>query len=107
MRRVYLRIWAYDVPAHRTDAFVAAYGPEGDWAQLFRRSGEYVGTELFRDVESAQLFITVDRWRHEGAWKSFLVQHGEDYAALGSQLEGVGGGGRPLLEGPSRSGPEG
>jgi hypothetical protein len=39
-------LWRYRVkPEHRGD-FERAYGPDGDWANLFRRHPGYLGTEL-------------------------------------------------------------
>ena len=42
-------VFSYEV----SDAaeFERVYGPEGDWAEFFRRGRGYVGTELLRDIE--------------------------------------------------------
>jgi heme-degrading monooxygenase HmoA len=96
---VYVRVWEYDVPPTNTDAFVAAYDGDGDWAQLFKLSPAYLGTDLFRSVDGTNHFVTVDRWSDEIGWQAFLEQRRDDYAALGSRLAGLASGGRAVLEG--------
>jgi len=79
----YLIVWTYDVaPAHRA-AFRAAYGPDGDWALLFKRSAGFVGVELYQDGER---FITLDRWSSKSAFDAFQAAHGGEYAALDVKL---------------------
>ena len=44
----YVRTWRFRTAAGRQDEFEKAYGPDGDWAQLFHRGDGYLGTELVR-----------------------------------------------------------
>ncbi len=97
---MFLRIWEYEVSADRADAFIAAYGADGDWTALFRRSAGYTGTELYRDIDAEHRFLTVDRWTDEHGWRVFLDRFRTDYEALDARLDGLADGGRPLLEGP-------
>jgi heme-degrading monooxygenase HmoA len=61
------------------DAFEAAYGPEGEWAQFFREGRGYIGTELLRDVEEPDRYLVVDRWESADAYNAFLAEHGAEY----------------------------
>lgn len=96
---MYVRVWQYEVPAEQVEAFVAAYGADGDWAQLFRRASGYAGTDLFRDTDSRDRFLTVDRWDSETAWDAFLAQRGTEYGRLADDLAGLTTANRPVLEG--------
>jgi heme-degrading monooxygenase HmoA len=96
---MYLRIWEYDVTADHVDDFIAAYGADGDWAQLFRHGTGYLGTELFRDTDDDSRFVTVDRWADEQAWRAFLEERGETYAGLDARLVHLSASQRSLLEG--------
>ncbi|MGY1607957.1 MULTISPECIES: antibiotic biosynthesis monooxygenase family protein [unclassified Geodermatophilus] len=96
---MYLRIWQFDVLPAAVDRFVAAYGPDGDWARLFARAEGYAGTELFRSAEGGTRFVTVDRWRDEPAWAAFLEREGEDYRALDERLAALTVAELPLCEG--------
>jgi heme-degrading monooxygenase HmoA len=61
------------------DAFEAAYGPEGDWAQFFRQGAGFVGTELLRDLEEPDRYLVVDRWESAEAYNAFLAEHNDEY----------------------------
>ena len=99
MAAMYLRVWEYEVPADHVDAFLAAYGPDGDWARFFRGGPGYLGTGLFRDTEGGGHFLTVDRWVDQATWFRFLDGSRQAYEALDLRLEGLAATGRPLLEG--------
>lgn len=80
-------MWEFDVPAEHTAAFIAAYGPAGEWARLFRRATGYRGSELYRDRAHPGRFVTVDFWMNPGHWHSFHEVFGEEYAALDRACE--------------------
>lgn len=60
-------------------AFERAYGPDGDWAQFFRRGHGFVGTELLRDLEEPGRYLVVDRWESADAYNAFLAEHRDEY----------------------------
>src|SRR3954453_4667863 len=51
MAHVYIRVWEYRIDAEHVEAFLAAYGSDGEWARLFQRGPGYVGTELYRSTD--------------------------------------------------------
>ncbi len=83
----FITIWEFTVPAEHAAAFVAAYGPAGTWAQLFRKSAGYRGTDLFRDRANPERYVTVDFWTSPQAWEAFKAEFGEEYAALDRACE--------------------
>jgi len=86
---MFVRVWEYAVlPAH-VEEFERAYGGEGAWAQLFSRSDGFVGTELFRSVETPARYVTVDRFASEAAWHDFRRDHGADYERLDVECAGL------------------
>ena len=76
------RVWQYDVRPGAEAAFLAAYGAEGSWARLFSASDGYVGTELFRSLETPGRYLTVDRFLDHPAWRRFLADQGGAYRRL-------------------------
>ena len=50
----YIVVWEFQVKKECQAEFVAAYGPDGDWARLFRRSPEFLGVELLGSVGTQQ-----------------------------------------------------
>lgn len=102
MPAVYIRVWEYHVPTDSMPAFLDAYGAAGDWAQLFRRGTGYLGTQLYRDTDTADHFITVDRWTDESAWRNFLDAWADEYSTLDAALAGLGAIERALIETAAR-----
>ena len=81
---------AYHSPARapgRLKDFEREYGPAGKWTEFFRRSPEYVGTELFRSIESPNRFITLDTWRTRSGYEAFRKSNAEEYAKLDKWCE--------------------
>ena len=85
--RRYVYIWAFKVAPEHEQAFLAAYGPAGDWSTLFRKSAGYLETLLLQDQAAPGRYVTVDRWSSERAHDAFVAEFGADYAALDRSLE--------------------
>jgi heme-degrading monooxygenase HmoA len=79
----YVIVWTYDVPPNAIDDFIAAYGPDGAWAQLFAKGAGFLETELYRDSER---FLTIDRWQSEDAFTAFQASFAAHYQALDAKL---------------------
>ena len=47
---MFVVVWQFEIAEDKVAGFEAAYGPEGAWAQLFRTSPDYLGTELLQDT---------------------------------------------------------
>ncbi|MDE3200264.1 MAG: hypothetical protein KGN79_05020 [Acidobacteriota bacterium] len=79
---MFVVVWQFEVAEENVAAFEAAYGPEGSWAQLFRSSSEYRGTELLRDAYIPGAYLTIDRWTNEDSFRTFRRDHDADYESL-------------------------
>jgi heme-degrading monooxygenase HmoA len=79
---MFIVVWQFEVSEADVPAFEAAYGADGSWAQLFRSSPEYRGTELLRDAYIPGGYLTVDRWTSEEAFRAFRRDHDADYEKL-------------------------
>ena len=79
-------IWRYEVEEEARAAFEATYAPTGAWAQLFARSGGFRGTELFRADDGS--YLSLDVWRSQEDFDTFMAEHGADYQALDRSTEG-------------------
>ncbi len=62
-------------------------------------SAGFLGTDLHRDAVRASRFLTIDRWRNEEDWRSFLHAFGPAYESLDARLEGLAVAERSLSEG--------
>lgn len=82
-------IWMYDVRDGCEWDFEALYGPDGAWVRLFRKSADYLGTDLLHDRKVTRRYVTVDRWESEQAHREFVTAHKQEFSALdrkGEQL---------------------
>jgi len=81
---VYLIIWEFEPEPARVAEFEAAYGSQGDWARLFGRSPEYLGTELLRDTGRPSRYLTIDRWASTEGFDEFRGRFNREYNQLDS-----------------------
>ncbi|MGO8760144.1 MAG: antibiotic biosynthesis monooxygenase family protein [Terracidiphilus sp.] len=79
---MFVVVWQFEIAEEKVADFEAAYGPEGAWAQLFRTSPDYRGTELLRDAYVPLSYLTIDRWTSEEAFRAFRKEHDADYEVL-------------------------
>jgi len=78
----YVTIWQYDICPSLRAAFEQAYGSNGEWATLFRRSSDYIRTDLLRDPLQSNRYLTLDYWQTHAAWVTFQTEYQREYAAL-------------------------
>lgn len=79
---MYLIIWEFQVKADRESEFASAFSEQGDWAQLFRNSLGYIGTELLHDQIHKGRYLTIDRWTSKDAYDTFRLAWDAEYKAL-------------------------
>ena len=79
---MFVVVWQFEIAEGKISAFETAYGPDGNWAQLFRSSPDYLGTELLRDAYVQGSYLTVDRWASEQAFRNFRKENDAAYEAL-------------------------
>jgi heme-degrading monooxygenase HmoA len=80
-------IWRFRVPAASVEAFEHAYGPAGDWAELFARAPGYLGTELLKLDGEDGTYLTIDRWNTEAEFDATRKILEREYAALDRRCE--------------------
>jgi heme-degrading monooxygenase HmoA len=79
---MFVVVWQFEIAEEKIAAFEAAYGPEGAWAQLFRNSASYLGTELLHDAYVAGSYLTIDRWASEDDFRAFRRDHDAEYETI-------------------------
>jgi len=85
----YRLLWQFETDPERREAFEAAYGPDGPWADLFRRAAGFLGTELFRETAGSCRYVTIDRWTSRAAYDAFRLLHAAAYTALDARCEAL------------------
>jgi hypothetical protein len=85
----FIVVWEYQVKPEFVVEFVSAYGADGDWARLFRRSPEFVGVDLLASTENYGRFYTFDRWASSGGRDEFLAVQATAYDVLDRRLSSL------------------
>ncbi|HEX9800888.1 MAG TPA: antibiotic biosynthesis monooxygenase [Thermoanaerobaculia bacterium] len=80
-------LFEFRVRAGAEARFEAAYGADGPWVALFRRSPEYLGTELGRDTADARRYLTIDRWTSRAACLDFRERVRAEFDAIDRECE--------------------
>ena len=84
---MFLVLWEFEVKSGCREGFQFAYGPSGDWAQLFATDPNFVETHLLQDSSSSNKFLTLDVWQSRRAYESFKKSHQAAYAAIDKNCE--------------------
>ena len=83
----YMYAWEFLAAPGKIAEFKRAYGPEGDWVQLFRRATGYVRSELYHDKANPQRFVTLDYWESEAACNEFRRRYSDEFEDLDVRCE--------------------
>ena len=86
---MFVTLWEFEVKPGSEELFERAYGPEGEWVQLFRRDGRYRGTRLLLDVGAPRVYLTMDEWESREAYEEFRKVHAAEYSELDRKCEGM------------------
>ena len=85
----HVRVWEFRVHPRFRKKFERIYGPEGDWARLFKKGKGFLRTELLRDEETRGRYLTVDYWSSRKAYDVFRSQIEQEFTALDRQCESL------------------
>jgi heme-degrading monooxygenase HmoA len=84
---MYVVLWRFRPLVGRESEFERAYGPSGQWAQLFGRGDGYLGTELLRRFDDPGEYLALDRWASRAAYEAFRARWSDEYRRLDHWLE--------------------
>ena len=86
---MFVMVWEFIAKAGREADFEQVYGPRGDWARFFSKAEGYVRTELHRDTQQANRYLTLDFWVSEAAYQAFRTEHAQEYQAIDRRCEAL------------------
>jgi heme-degrading monooxygenase HmoA len=86
---MFVIIWSFQPRLEKVCDFEASYEVDGVWARLFRKSPDYLGTELLRTDDGQGRYLTIDRWRSREAFEAFRAQHDDEYQAVDGTCESL------------------
>jgi heme-degrading monooxygenase HmoA len=84
---MFVILWEFEVKPGSEGRFERVYGPKGQWVQLFRRDPHFRGTQLRRDPARPLVYLTIDFWDSETAYKTFQAKNRASYQQLDRKFE--------------------
>ena len=75
-------VWEFRVRAGKGREFEKIYGPDGVWAEFFRRGKGYIRTELMRDLKTPRRYLTIDVWTSREVYLRFKRKNRIEYQAI-------------------------
>ncbi len=79
---VFVYIWSYIVKEMLISEFKHNYGPSGEWVKFFKRSPNYLKTELLIDQNNPFRLITIDYWISQESYFQFINNFREEYNSI-------------------------
>ena len=86
---MFVALWEYEVKLGDKERFEKAYGPDGEWARLFRSDSDYLEIRLMRDAFRPAMYLTLDFWDSREAYEKFLAKHRAEYSAVDEATESL------------------
>jgi heme-degrading monooxygenase HmoA len=86
---MFVALWEFEVKPGGEERFERVYGPNGDWAKLFRSDSNYQETRLLRDATRAAMYLTLDFWNSRQAYERFMESHAAEYKKLDAAGESL------------------
>jgi heme-degrading monooxygenase HmoA len=83
----FLVIWQFRVRPGMQSTFESIYGPQGEWARLFRTGDGYLRTEFIRSQSDPDAYLTLDFWKTEEAYDRFRLAHSAAYKEIDARCE--------------------
>ena len=80
-------LWRVRAVPGREAEVEAAFGDDGVWVRIFRTAKGFLGSELMRGTDG--VYLTIDRWLSEDAYREFREARADAYAATDSLCEAL------------------
>lgn len=75
-----VNIWRFRVKVGHEDDFLKIN--THDWPDLFRKSSNYLGTEICRNIDDPHVYITRDEWTSKSSFDIFYNENRVDFDEL-------------------------
>jgi len=86
---MFIIIWEFTVKPDQINVFEQAYGPQGEWAALFKQYPGFIKTELLKDAIVSGRYLTCDYWETEQDYQAFKNAQNGDYIILDKGFESL------------------
>jgi heme-degrading monooxygenase HmoA len=82
-------IWEFVAREGKTSDFEKHYSEDGSWSKLFQKQLGFEGTQLLRDIENPNRYVTIDRWASFEAHVAMRGRFAKEYEQLDRECESL------------------
>ena len=86
---MFVVIWKFEVNENLQQEFEELYGQGGKWVELFKKNDDYLKTELIKDVDLPDIYLTIDYWESQNLYKKFLNENKVEFEIIDKEGEGL------------------
>jgi heme-degrading monooxygenase HmoA len=86
---LFVALWEFEVKPGCEELFEKTYGAGGAWAKLFLQDSLYRGTRLVKDAGRERVYLTLDFWETQQAYKKFKKMHAAEYEKIDWECAGL------------------
>lgn len=79
---MFLVVWSYKVSIVNQYAFETMYGKNGKWVRLFNRFPDYIKTELCKDLNNENHYISMDYWNSRESYYAFRKMTEKEFTEI-------------------------
>ena len=79
---MYICLWEFMVTEGSERDFERIYASDGAWTELFRKSPDYINTDLYHDTADTRRYLTIDRWKSKSAFDELKSLWHDEYLTL-------------------------
>ena len=87
--KMHITIWEFLVKKGSEAEFEKAYSKDGVWAQLFKKYKGYIETNLLKDKDRKNTYITIDKWKSKSDFENFKKKSAEEYQIIDKKCENL------------------
>lgn len=82
-------VWEFHIHPKKRRAFERIYDRDGEWAQFFRIGKGYIRTELLRDPDIPNRYLTLDYWSSLEHYERFKMKNRATYELMDKKCEAL------------------
>lgn len=84
---MFITIWKYKVKPGKKTEFEELYGNKGDWVKLFNKFPGYIKTDLIKNLNDNDMYLTMDYWLSKDAYDNFKLKSKEEFVLIDKKGE--------------------
>ena len=83
----FITTWKYKVKSEKRNEFEKLYEKDDNWVKLFRNIRINIKTELIKDLNNNDIYITLDYWKSKEAYYKFKDATKQEFSKIAKKVK--------------------